>query len=176
MKNRIVFTLAAGILALQVGAAYAQQVGGQPPQDPQKQDHGQAHAPRPGGDPQKPHNPPSPPPSAPQPPPPPPPPRQQHRDSGSNAAIIGLGIVQGFAAGSNIDHNGQIPYVQYPPPPPPPPRDFRREHRHEWGPPPPWSPGWYRWCADNDDSFDPRSGTVEAWDGRRVLCVVGQQP
>lgn len=40
----------------------------------------------------------------------------------------------------------------------------------DYGAPPPWTPDWYAWCAQRYRSFDPRSGTYLAYDGRRYMC------
>ena len=36
----------------------------------------------------------------------------------------------------------------------------------------PWSPGWYRWCAERYRSFNPKTGTYRGFDGYDHFCVV----
>ncbi|HMF66086.1 MAG TPA: BA14K family protein, partial [Phyllobacterium sp.] len=36
----------------------------------------------------------------------------------------------------------------------------------------PWSPGWYRYCANRYRSFNPETGTFRGYDGRDYFCNV----
>ena len=53
--------------------------------------------------------------------------------------------------------------------PPPPPVIYRPAPVVYYGPEP-WTPEWYAYCARKFESFDPRSGTFEDYDGYRHMC------
>lgn len=37
----------------------------------------------------------------------------------------------------------------------------------------PWTPSWYRYCAQRYRSFNPDSGTFRGYDGRSYFCTAG---
>ncbi len=109
--------------------------------------------------------------------------RHHHRNG--DAAVLGvLGLAAGVAVGAAIANQPRYVEPEYvepayiPPPPPPvyyPPRGDYREYR----PAPvsyaiePWTPGWYRYCANRYRSFSPDDGTYVGYDGRSHFCVAG---
>lgn len=94
-------------------------------------------------------------------------PRRYHegrRDRDDELAIGILGLAAGAIIGGAI-----VEDRRYAPPPPPRyrPRPVR-EYRYDFIRP--WSPDWYRWCANRYRSFNPRTGTFIGHDGVRQFC------
>ena len=93
----------------------------------------------------------------------------------ADAADAIIGGAAGFAVGTlfgNATARPQPPryypgtvYVA----PPPPPVIYRPAPVVYYGPEP-WTPDWYAYCARKFESFDPRSGTFEDYDGYRHMC------
>ncbi|CAN7340020.1 BA14K family protein [Phyllobacterium sp. LjRoot231] len=51
-----------------------------------------------------------------------------------------------------------------------PVRVYREVAPRYYGAAQPWSPGWYRYCANRYRSFDPETGTFRGYDGREYFC------
>ena len=100
------------------------------------------------------------------------------------AGVLGLAagaIIGGVMMNNNA--NSAIPVVPYPPQPTyhpqrpgfdryerhrPPYRDTRYYNSRQWGAP--FSPEWYRYCATEYRSFDPKTGTYRSRDGKVQFC------
>jgi hypothetical protein len=84
-----------------------------------------------------------------------------HRNS-IGAGLLGFGV--GAIVGSAL--TPREVYV-VPPPPPPPPAYYGPA---SYGPPP-WSPGWYRYCRNlHGPYFNPRTGYFQGGDGVWYFC------
>ena len=53
-----------------------------------------------------------------------------------------------------------------------PVRVYREVAPRYYGGAQPWSPGWYRYCANRYRSFNPETGTFRGYDGRDYFCNV----
>ena len=51
-----------------------------------------------------------------------------------------------------------------------PVRVYREVGPRYYGGAQPWSPSWYRYCADRYRSFNPETGTFRGYDGRDYFC------
>jgi len=82
-----------------------------------------------------------------------------------NGAAVGAGLA-GFGIGAIL--GGELaPREVYVVPPPPPPPVY-------YGPvaygPPPWTPGWYDYCARRYPGFNPQTGYFVGPDGLAYFC------
>lgn len=110
----------------------------------------------------------------------------RHYDRGDAAALGLFGLAAGVVAGAAIAGASQPRYyepgyvepdyvqpgypVQYGPPADLayPPAPVARTYGVT-----PWSPEWYRYCADRYRSFNPRNGTYIGYDNQAHFCTSG---
>jgi hypothetical protein len=92
-------------------------------------------------------------------------------EAGSTDAVIAgaAGFTIGTLLGSSTARPRYYPGTVYIAPPPPPPVIYQPAPVVYYAPAP-WTPEWYAYCARKFDSFDPRSGTYEGYDGYRHMC------
>ncbi|MBO6758612.1 MAG: BA14K family protein [Roseibium sp.] len=93
---------------------------------------------------------------------------RKHKNNDHLGPALAAGII-GLAAGAIILGSTSRPRYAAPP-----------AHHHRPAPYPgrihgavtyqPWSPGWYRYCAQKFRSFDPASGTYMTYRGVRKFC------
>jgi len=74
----------------------------------------------------------------------------------NNGAAAAAGIF-GFAAGAILGSAMTTPRYYAPPP-------------VYYGPPAPWTPAWYSYCASKYRSFNPNTGYFLGYDGRYHFC------
>jgi hypothetical protein len=83
-----------------------------------------------------------------------------------NGSAVGAGLA-GFGIGAILGGALAPREVYVVPPPPPPPPVY-------YGPvaygPPPWTPGWYDYCARRYPGFDPQTGYFVGPDGAPYFC------
>jgi hypothetical protein len=84
-----------------------------------------------------------------------------------NSSAVGAGLA-GFGIGAILGGALAPREVYVVPPPPPPPPVY-------YGPvaygPPPWTPGWYDYCARRYPGFDPQTGYFVGPDGAPHFCL-----
>jgi len=101
--------------------------------------------------------------------------RRHHHRHHHNGGAAAAAAILGFAAAAALTSRPSYGYYYggpaYTYAPPPPPRAY-------YGPtyysgnyaPPVWSPAWYEYCASKWNTFDPRDGTYQPYNGPRRLC------
>lgn len=98
--------------------------------------------------------------------------KAQRKSSNDTAKWIAAGII-GLAAGAIIIGEAQKhkakKYAVQPQPRGIKPTRIHAGHDQDFQP---WSPSWYRWCAQRYRSFNPRTGTYRGFDGYDHFCVV----
>ncbi|SIQ25989.1 BA14K-like protein [Rhizobium sp. RU20A] len=121
--------------------------------------------------------------------------RRHHHDRGDAIALGALGLATGVIVGgalANQQPRGRVyidpPYDDYQPAPVYRERRVYREtYDSDYSPVyrqprpvqayggayQPWTPSWYRYCAQRYRSFNPDTGTFRGYDGRNYFCTAG---
>jgi hypothetical protein len=98
--------------------------------------------------------------------------RHRYHDNNSDAWAAGaVGLAAGALLGSALAQPAEPIYRDYddgyyrrPV------RVYREVAPRYYGGAQPWSPSWYRYCADRYRSFNPETGTFRGYDGRDYFC------
>jgi hypothetical protein len=97
--------------------------------------------------------------------------RHRHYDGGDALAAGAIGLAAGALIGGALAQPAEPIYRDYddgyyrrPV------RVYREVAPRYYDGAQPWSPGWYRYCANRYRSFNPETGTFRGYDGRDYFC------
>lgn len=95
----------------------------------------------------------------------------QHRNVDEKAVATGIiGLTAGIIIGNSISNNNRYSTRHFNPAHPPKLHYNQRLNNKKWGYP--YSPEWYRYCANEHRSFNPKSGTYRDRKGRTQFCYI----
>ncbi|MBA8880533.1 BA14K family protein [Phyllobacterium myrsinacearum] len=100
---------------------------------------------------------------------------RHHRGGGDALAAGAIGLAAGALIGGALaqPREPDVIYRDYDDRPVyrAPVRVYREVRPAYYGGARPWSPSWYRYCADRYRSFNPGTGTFRGYDGRDYFCT-----
>ena len=100
--------------------------------------------------------------------------RHRHHHNGAGIAAAGIfGLAAGALVGSALAQPRYYDYYEPAPvyvAPPPPPVVYSEPAPVYYSQMRPWTPGWYDYCGQRYQSFNPRTGYFLGYDGNYHFC------